>query len=574
MKGINKSMWVGGLALTVGLVGCVSMPVAQQAGMERLDALVRGNEAMQRSNLTLAINDTTGAQAGGQAGYKVAYVNVLDWDLARATLDKVITDGATGWMTDAGFTAKTSDRAVSVSSSNLARSAVITLSNLSAGDNYRIKVQLIKVVNGVEKVVAEGVNADTDGSGFVINSGSNAIDVTLNLTANGKAIINVPLPGVSTTLSTTVNAQSHFSAIRYAGATLNGTTAAIPPTTAATSLATTTLDEPNGLEIDESGNLYVADTGHHQILKMDGTNTTVYGGTGTNSSTGDGGAATAATFNEPRGLAYVPSKKALYIAEYTGDRIRMIDETGKAYTVAGGGANAVSATPIDALTAQLNGPTAVAIDSVGNVYFTETLNSRVCKVDLDGKISTVATGITGATALAIDRTNKVLWVGANNTIRKITAFDTTPVLAPTAVHTFPDASYDRCFALAYDHNGTLYAARSYSAGVSDRRYANSVYRFPVATSGSIDTGKNPEVVAGVIASGTGYDAGTTPFGSAPTTSVSNARSIGFAGIGYNGLLLDMNNAASAADQSGILYFSQWNYTSRKGEIVKLTPSNL
>jgi hypothetical protein len=272
----------------------------------------------------------------------------------------------------------------------------------------------------------------------------------------------------------------------------------------------------------------------------------------------------------------VPSKKALYIAEYTGDRIRMIDETGKAYTVAGGGTNTVSATPIDALTAKLDGPTAVAIDSVGNVYFTETLSSRVCKVDLDGKISTVATGISNPTALAIDRTNKVLWVGSNNLIRKITAFDTTPVLATGAVHSFPSSSYDYCHALTYDHNGTLYAARTYTTSTTtERRYANSVYRLPVASTGSLDTGKSPEVVAGVITNGNaGYDAGTTPFGSAPTTTVANARTIGFAGIGYNGLLLDMNNAASAADQSGLLYFSQWNGTSKKGEIVKLTPSNL
>jgi sugar lactone lactonase YvrE len=400
--------------------------------------------------------------------------------------------------------------------------------------------------------------------------------VTLNLTSNGKAIINVPLPGVSTTLSTTVNAQSHFSAIRYAGTTLNATTAAIPPTAASTPLANTTLEEPNGLEIDESGNLFVADTGHNQILKMDGTNTTVYGGTGTATSTGDGGAATAATFNEPRGLAYVPSKKALYIAEFSGDRIRMIDETGKTYTVAGGGANTVSATPIDALTAKIDGPTAVAIDSVGNVYFTETNSARVCKVDLDGKISTVATGIATPTALAIDRTNKVLWVGSNNLIRKITAFDTTPVLAPAAVHTFPSSSYDFCHALAYDHNGTLYAARTNTTAAStERRYANSVYRLPVASSGSLDTGKTPEVAAGVITSGVaGYDSGLTPFGSAPTTSVANARTIGFAGIGFGGLLLDMNNAASAADKSGLLYFTQWQGSSRKGEIVKLTPSDM
>lgn len=565
MKARWNSAMVGGIALSMSIYGCVSMPSAQNGGMDRLGQLVRGSEAAARSNLQLSVVDRSAPNA--KAGYHVNYLNVLDWDFARATLDKVKSDGAGGWITDTAFTAKSGTKSVTVSSSNLVRSAVVTLSNLAAGPNYRITVQLVKVVNGVEKILAQGVNDNTDHSGFTINTGSNSIDVTLALTSDGKAIVNVPPPGVSTTLSTTITAQSNFSAIRYAGVTLtnSGTNSAI---TASTPLMSVGLQQPSGLEIDENGNLFVSDSAHNEILKMDGTNATIYGGTGTAGVTGDGSAATAATLSAPRGLAYVPSKKALYIADYSNNRIRMIDgNTGNIYTVAGGGTTAVSTTGVDATTVALSGPSGVVIDSVGNIYFSETGNSRVCKVDVDGLITTIATGITNPEAIAIDRTNKVLWVSSNNLVKKITSFDTTPA-APATVYTFSDAN-DRVHSLTYDHNGTLYFTRT-NAYLADRRTTNAIFRAAVASTGSLDTGNSPEMIAGNT-----FDTVNSAYGSiSPTTAVTNALTQGFAGPGVGGLVIDMTQAGSAANQAGSLYYSQWHYASGKGEIAKLTPSGL
>lgn len=567
MKARWNSALVGGIALSMSIYGCVSMPSAQDGGVDRLGQLVRGSEAAARSNLQLSVVDKTAQN--GKAGYHVNYVNVLDWDFVRATLDKVKSDGSGGWMTDSSFTAKAGTKTATVSASNLVRSAVVTLSNLAAGSNYRITVQLVKMVNGAEKILAQGVNDNTDHSGFTINTGSNSINVTLALTSDGKAVVNVPPPGVSTTLSTSVSGQSSFSAVRYAGVTLTntGTNSAI---TASTPLMSVGLQQPAGLEIDENGNLFVADSAHNEILKMDGTNATVYAGTGTAGVTGDGSAATSATISGPRGLAYVPSKKALYFADFNNDRIRMVDgTTGTMYTVAGGGTATVTSTPIDGTTAVLNGPTALVIDSAGAIYFSDSNNNRVCKIDVDGKVSVIAS-VSAASAMAIDRTNKVLWVASNNVIRKITTFDTTPTLDPTAVYSFPNASYDRCYGLAYDHNGTLYATRTYSAGVADRRYNNQVYRLPVATTGSLDSGKSPEMIAGNT-----LDTSSSPYGSVSgTTPVTNALTQGLAGPGYAGLLIDMNQSTSAANQSGILYYSQWHFSSGKGEIVQFTPSGL
>jgi hypothetical protein len=122
--------------------------------------------------------------------------------------------------------------------------------------------------------------------------------------------------------------------------------------------------------------------------------------------------------------------------------------------------------------------------------------------------------------------------------------------------------------MAYDHNGLLYFSRTYTYN-GDRRQYNDIFRLPVAASGSIDGTKNPELIAG-----NSNDTIGSPYGSASATSVANALTQGLAGPGFGGLVIDMTQGGSAANQAGQLYYSQWHYQSGKGEIVKFTPSGL
>lgn len=95
---------------------------------------------------------------------------------------------------------------------------------------------------------------------------------------------------------------------------------------------------PTGLDVDDDGNLYIADTFNHAIRKVttDGTITTL-AGNGTAGFSGDDGPATAATFAQPNGIAVDPDDGSLYIADRANFRVRRIDASGMITTIAGRG---------------------------------------------------------------------------------------------------------------------------------------------------------------------------------------------------------------------------------------------
>src|SRR5690606_15736800 len=86
------------------------------------------------------------------------------------------------------------------------------------------------------------------------------------------------------------------------------------------------LQNPAAIAVDGPGNLYISDRSNHRVRRVDsgtGTITTV-AGNGTASSTGDGGAATAASINFPGAMA-IDSAGDVYVADEGGDRIRKVD---------------------------------------------------------------------------------------------------------------------------------------------------------------------------------------------------------------------------------------------------------
>ena len=155
-----------------------------------------------------------------------------------------------------------------------------------------------------------------------------------------------------------------------------------------------TLNLPQGVALDGSGNLYIADSWNHRIRRVDATtgNISTVAGTGTLGHNGDGGAATSARLNSPRGVALDGSGN-LYIATASG--IRKVDATtGNISTVAPGSGFGGDGGPATA--ARLNGPAGVALDSSGNLYIADSRNHRIRKVDTSGNISTTAgTGANG-----------------------------------------------------------------------------------------------------------------------------------------------------------------------------------
>lgn len=151
------------------------------------------------------------------------------------------------------------------------------------------------------------------------------------------------------------------------------------------------LIQPEGVVLDANGNLYVADANDHRVrmVTADGNISTI-AGTGIAGFSGDGGPAISAQLNQPYGLA-IDGSGNLYIADLGNARVRVVTPGGLIQTFAGGGAGG-TASPADAL---LNSPRNVSVGARGTVYFSDFGGHRVYSVQ-GGILSVVAgTGVAG-----------------------------------------------------------------------------------------------------------------------------------------------------------------------------------
>jgi trimeric autotransporter adhesin len=183
---------------------------------------------------------------------------------------------------------------------------------------------------------------------------------------------------------------------------------------------------PEGVDVDDNGNIFVADTGNHRIRKITGgTISTVAGmGVGTaiclNVPTQEGGyngdniAATAAQLNGPVAVNHDGAGN-LFIADFYNYRIRKVDAAGIITTYAGNGMGGYSGDNVPATSAQIYNPGGIDLDATGNLFFADISNHRIRKIDNSSQhiITTVAgNGIKGVSedgGLAVDSTLVFPW---------------------------------------------------------------------------------------------------------------------------------------------------------------------
>ena len=147
------------------------------------------------------------------------------------------------------------------------------------------------------------------------------------------------------------------------------------------------LNGPNGLTVDSAGNIFIADTGNGRIRKVAGGSIATVAGNGSFGYNGDNIAATSAELTSPSGVA-VDSAGTLYIADLGNHRVRKVS-AGIITTVAGTGTSGYNGDNIPAVSAELDAPWGVALDASGNLYIADTDNNRIRKV-AGGLITTVA----------------------------------------------------------------------------------------------------------------------------------------------------------------------------------------
>jgi len=144
---------------------------------------------------------------------------------------------------------------------------------------------------------------------------------------------------------------------------------------------------PQGIAVDSSGAIYIADTPNQRIRKVYAGAITTVAGNGQQGYAGNGIDARSAMLNNPAGLA-VDSKHNLYIADQDNHRIRRMDSTGRISDFAGTGVAGNDGDGGKALSAKLMFPYGLAIDAQDNVYV--STSSQIRRVTADGVINTIA----------------------------------------------------------------------------------------------------------------------------------------------------------------------------------------
>jgi sugar lactone lactonase YvrE len=231
-------------------------------------------------------------------------------------------------------------------------------------------------------------------------------------------------------------------------------------------------NDPNGVAVDGSGNLYVADRVNHRIRKItpSGSVTTMAGSGSAGYADGNG---TSASFNGPIGVA-VDGNDNVYVADQNNDRIRKITPSGSVTTLAGSGSAGYA--DGNGTSASFSAPFDVAVDGNGNVYVSDAMNARIRKITPSGSVTTLAGSGDRAHAdgngtsasfsppmgVAVDGSGN-LYVGdlGNERVRKITPSGSVTTLAGSGSKGYADgngtsASFNRPCAVAVDDVGNIY----------------------------------------------------------------------------------------------------------------------
>jgi len=147
------------------------------------------------------------------------------------------------------------------------------------------------------------------------------------------------------------------------------------------------LDCPRGVAADANGNVYIADTKNHVIRQVANGKITTLAGNGLQGFLGDNGSAAAASLDTPSSVAVDPSGN-VFIADTHNQRIRKVSG-GIITTFAGNGALGFLGEGTPALNAAFAHPLGVAADGLGNIFITDSNNQRVRRVDSTQTIRTV-----------------------------------------------------------------------------------------------------------------------------------------------------------------------------------------
>lgn len=153
-----------------------------------------------------------------------------------------------------------------------------------------------------------------------------------------------------------------------------------------------------GIAADGAGNVYVADSANNLIRKIDAQTNYVSTLAGSTVGAADG-TGTSAQFNNPLGIA-VDGSSNIYVADYAGHVIRKIDALTHYVSTLAGSAGVSGTTDGVGAAAKFSSPCGLAVDGAGNVYVTDYSSHLIRKIDAQTHyVSTLAgsAGVAGTT---------------------------------------------------------------------------------------------------------------------------------------------------------------------------------
>ena len=233
-------------------------------------------------------------------------------------------------------------------------------------------------------------------------------------------------------------------------------------------------NNPDGITIDDNGNLFVSDA-YNDLIREISTSGTVSTVAGNQSIGYQNGIALSAQFYAPAGQVF-DTQGNLYVADFGNNVIRKITPAGVVSTFAGTGIagylnGAKDSTNLKSSTdslAMFNNPQGLAIDASGNIYVADRGNNVIREILTTGRTKTIAgnkvkgfidaTGeaafFNNPTGIAIDKSGNIYVTDqGNSSLRKITTAGVVTTLVGNPVQT---TLFNYPSALTIDPSGNLF----------------------------------------------------------------------------------------------------------------------
>jgi sugar lactone lactonase YvrE len=277
----------------------------------------------------------------------------------------------------------------------------------------------------------------------------------------------------------------------------------------------TNATSPSAVAVDESSGATYFTEGN-TVRRIDGTGvtTTVAGTAGAVGFSGDGGLATAAQLNAPRGLVFQDGQ--LFIADTGNARVRRVNASGQIVTIAGKGpcqsfpTSCLRGDNGPATAAFLKSPCGLAFDGDGGLLIADNVDNRIRRATIGGNITTLVANTGGAVGLAVDASGTVYVADTgNDRIARVSAGQLTTVAG--LVHPSGHGPFSTARLYAPAALAVLDASRLISVGAEGRLLVVDLARQQVNVGVGNPLGTSPTGAAGSVslladARGAAFDA--------------------------------------------------------------------